>query len=200
MEFEARLERGGGRVGCYAHLGWDAAPSRSGAGARTASERRPSARNGSLPPPIKGAAAADNGADNPVSDGHRAADHVRPHNGLPVVEGVSRAHGLTSSFGSSATRNRFGCDGATNGGFAHPRGGTNEAVPLAVGYRLVLAAGRAARLAARKRPLCWRRRSFAVSLGGVDAVETGRRAGGAVPDGLGSRRELGGAARRGSSS
>jgi len=52
----------------------------------------------------------------------------------------------------------------------------------------------------RKRPLCWRRRSFAVSLGGVDAVETARRAGGAVPDGLGSRRELGGAARRGSSS
>jgi len=48
------------------NLGWDAAPSRSGAGARTASEKRPSARNGSLPPPIKGAAAADSGADNPV--------------------------------------------------------------------------------------------------------------------------------------
>src|SRR6266581_3071573 len=45
---------------------WDAAPSRSGAGARTASEKRPSARNGSLPQPIKGAAAADRGADNPV--------------------------------------------------------------------------------------------------------------------------------------
>lgn len=45
---------------------WDAAPSRSGAGARTASEKRPSARNGSLPPPIKGAAAADRGADNPL--------------------------------------------------------------------------------------------------------------------------------------
>src|SRR5947208_5099195 len=45
---------------------WAAAPSRSGAGARTASEKRPSARNGSLPPPIKSAAAADRGANNPV--------------------------------------------------------------------------------------------------------------------------------------
>src|SRR6266849_9841523 len=45
---------------------WDAAPSRSDAGARTASEKRPSARIESLPPPIKGAAAADRGADNPA--------------------------------------------------------------------------------------------------------------------------------------
>jgi hypothetical protein len=45
----------------------------------TASERRPSARNGSLPPPIKGAAAADSGADNPVSHRHTGQhDHVRP--------------------------------------------------------------------------------------------------------------------------
>jgi hypothetical protein len=97
------LEDGGRRVSCYAHLQWDAAPSRSGAGARTASEKRPSARNGSLPPLIKGAAAADSGADNPVGHGHRAADHARPHNGLPVAEVVSRAHSLTSLFGSSTT-------------------------------------------------------------------------------------------------
>jgi hypothetical protein len=45
----------------------DAAPSRSGAGARTAGEKRPSARSGSLLPPIKGAAAADSGADNPAT-------------------------------------------------------------------------------------------------------------------------------------
>jgi hypothetical protein len=57
---------GGGRVGCYAHLQWDTARSRSGAGARTASEKRPSARSGSLLPPIKGAAVADKGADNPI--------------------------------------------------------------------------------------------------------------------------------------
>jgi len=45
---------------------WDAAPSRSGAGARTASGKRRSAKNESLPPPIKDVAAADNGADNPL--------------------------------------------------------------------------------------------------------------------------------------
>ena len=45
---------------------WDAAPSRSGAGARTASAKRRSAKKESLPPAIKDVAAADNGADNPL--------------------------------------------------------------------------------------------------------------------------------------
>jgi hypothetical protein len=73
---------------------WDAAPSRSGAGARTASGKRPSATNGNLPPPIKGAAAADRGADNPVRL-------------LPLFLAAQQSRSL-SRFGGSATRRLFG--------------------------------------------------------------------------------------------
>ena len=98
------MERGCGRVGCYAHLQWDAAPSRSGAGARTASEKRPSARNGSLLPPIKGAAAADSGADNPV--------RLLP----PFL--TARQSASLSRFGGKATRNFWCRAGPVGRGFA----------------------------------------------------------------------------------
>ena len=77
---------------------WAAAPSRSGAGARTASEKRPSGRNESLPPPIKGAAAADRGPDNSVRL-------------LPLFLAAQQGRSL-SRFGGSATEIALGAAAA----------------------------------------------------------------------------------------